>query len=130
MRAPAMTALSIGMLAVGTLSLSAQTVHAKKKATPDSSAATTSTGVNQTGGGSNSLAKSWVDTGSALPSLNADANAVALQHVQVEHEGFAIDTPTSASNAPRINPAIPLDTRAVPSLVPLNDTAHKSSRHN
>lgn len=37
------------------------------------------------------LRRAWVSEFQALPDLDANANAVAIQSIKIEHEGFAVD---------------------------------------
>lgn len=37
------------------------------------------------------LKRAWVSEFQALPDLDANANAVAIQSIKIEHEGFAVD---------------------------------------
>ena len=40
------------------------------------------------------LNRAWVSEFQALPDLDANANAVAIQSIKIEHEGFSVnDTP-------------------------------------
>ena len=34
----------------------------------------------------------WVSEYQALPDLDANANAVAIEHIKIENEGFVLDT--------------------------------------
>jgi hypothetical protein len=42
----------------------------------------------------------WVSEFQALPDLDADANAVALQHIKLENEGWGRDTSIQESVEP------------------------------
>jgi phage tail-like protein len=44
----------------------------------------------------------WVSEYQALPDLDANANAVALEHVKIENEGWAIDSGVVESSEPSL----------------------------
>ena len=46
----------------------------------------------------------WVSEYQALPDLDANANAVALQHVKLENEGWERDTATAEPTEPSLTP--------------------------
>lgn len=43
----------------------------------------------------------WVSEFQAMPDLDANANAIAIQHLKIEHEGFERDTAVSEPSEPR-----------------------------
>jgi len=45
----------------------------------------------------------WVSEYQALPDLDANANAVALEHIKIEHEGFVRDTGVTEPQEPSLN---------------------------
>jgi phage tail-like protein len=46
----------------------------------------------------------WVSEYQALPDLDANANAVAIQHVKLENEGWERDVATTEPTEPTITP--------------------------
>jgi phage tail-like protein len=42
----------------------------------------------------------WVSEYQALPDLDANADAVAIQHIKLEHEGWARDTAVTEPTEP------------------------------
>jgi phage tail-like protein len=46
----------------------------------------------------------WVSEYQALPDLDANANAVALQHIKLENEGWERDTATTEPTEPSLTP--------------------------
>lgn len=46
----------------------------------------------------------WVSEYQALPDLDANANAVAIQHIKLENEGWARDTAVVEPTEPMLNP--------------------------
>jgi len=49
----------------------------------------------------------WVSEWEALPDLDANANAVAIQHIKLENEGWAIDTSVTEPTQPSFNVPTP-----------------------
>jgi phage tail-like protein len=49
------------------------------------------------------FSRSWVSTYPALPNLNSNANAIAIEHIKIEVEGFERDT-TLPTAYPLIDP--------------------------
>jgi phage tail-like protein len=47
----------------------------------------------------------WVSEYQALPDLDANANAVAIQHIKLENEGWERDTGTTEPTEPSLTPA-------------------------
>jgi phage tail-like protein len=47
----------------------------------------------------------WVSEYQALPDLDANANAVAIQHIKLENEGWALDTSVTEQPEPSFTPA-------------------------
>ena len=47
----------------------------------------------------------WVSSYSALPDLDAQANAVAIEHIVLQNEGWIRDTSVVEPKEPSINPA-------------------------
>jgi phage tail-like protein len=47
------------------------------------------------------LFRCWVSEFQAMPDLDANANAIAIQHLKIEHEGFERDTSVSEPSEPR-----------------------------
>jgi phage tail-like protein len=45
----------------------------------------------------------WVSEYQALPDLDANANAVAIEHIKIEHEGFERDTGVSELQEPTLS---------------------------
>ena len=125
MRLTAMTAALMGALVVLPLAATAQAVQTKQLTTADSLAATGGTGTGRGKGATGSVTKSWVDTGSKLPSLDANANAVLIQHIHVEQEGFAVDTPAKPAGPGTKVPGTAVYRGPVPLVTPTKDTARK-----
>jgi phage tail-like protein len=46
----------------------------------------------------------WVSEYQALPDLDANANAVAIQHIKLENEGWQRDTAVVEPTEPTLNP--------------------------
>jgi hypothetical protein len=128
MRMTRMTGVLVGLLVAGALPLSAQAVRTDRKTSHDSSTATSSSGAGGTSGSSGSVVRSWVDTGSSLPPLNAGANAVAIEHMHIENEGFEVDTPKTETN-PSLSSGASLSSKGViPNVMPPKDTGRESHR--
>lgn len=49
--------------------------------------------------------RAWVSEYQALPDLDANANAVAIQHIKLENEGWERDTAITEPSEPTIAPA-------------------------
>jgi phage tail-like protein len=47
----------------------------------------------------------WVSEYQALPDLDANANAVAIEHIKIEHEGFEQDTSVTEPQEPTLSVA-------------------------
>jgi phage tail-like protein len=45
----------------------------------------------------------WVSEYQALPDLDANANAIAIEHLKIEHEGFARDTSVTEPQEPSLS---------------------------
>jgi phage tail-like protein len=49
------------------------------------------------------LYRCWVSEYQALPDLDANANAVAIEHIKIEHEGFVRDTNVKETQEPTLS---------------------------
>jgi phage tail-like protein len=47
----------------------------------------------------------WVSEYQALPDLDANANAIAIEHIKIEHEGWERDTSVTEPTEPTLAPA-------------------------
>ena len=45
----------------------------------------------------------WVSEYQALPDLDANANAIAIEHIKIEHEGFELDTSVTEPQEPTLS---------------------------
>jgi phage tail-like protein len=45
----------------------------------------------------------WVSEYQAMPDLDANANAIAIEHIKIEHEGFEVDTSISEVQEPTLS---------------------------
>ena len=45
----------------------------------------------------------WVSEYQALPDLDANANAIAIEHIKIEHEGFERDTSVKEPREPTLS---------------------------
>jgi hypothetical protein len=53
-------------------------------------------------GRSGVLARRWVSEFQSLPDLDANANAVAIEHIKLQNEGWARDPGTPQLDEPRL----------------------------
>jgi phage tail-like protein len=44
----------------------------------------------------------WVSEYQAMPDLDANANAIAIEHIKIEHEGFELDTSVTEPTEPTL----------------------------
>ncbi len=49
------------------------------------------------------LYRCWVSEYQALPDLDANANAIAIEHIKIEHEGFERDTSVTEQQEPTLS---------------------------